>query len=140
MVVFRLLLVAFITSGVFACKGDADSPSPAEDAGGDSSMPDPGFGNDIWAPTTVPYDPECKTGCEPLAMGDYGHLGELEISYNPDVDDPIAQWADCLESFQACLFDGRDALECSQQSSCPAACRVDYESRIVGVTDVEAQP
>jgi len=105
--------------------------------GGDSQPSDPP-GSSVWQPTTIPFDPTCAN-CETIASGDYGHSGDLTLSYDPDVDDAIAQWGDCLESFRRCLVGGGLALACSEQSICPESCRADFESRIGGLTELPAQ-
>ena len=92
-----------------------------------------------WSPTRVPYDPSCASDCEVVEEGNYGHIGELQLLVNPDIDDPIAQWGDCIESFTVCIDNGMDAQSCSEGSVCPEECRVEYEERLVGLSDLEAQ-
>lgn len=99
---------------------------------------DPPF-SDVWEPTTVPYDPSCSSGCVVVEEGNFGHFGELEVLADLDVDDPIAQWGDCIESFTSCIDSGMDPQTCSEGSVCPEDCRADYEERIVGLSDLRAQ-
>lgn len=108
----------------------------------------PGPPGDLWAPASVGADPECAEGCEAF-LGDippiHGDGTETEASMtilvDADLDDPIAQWGDCLESVFACLGDaapldapGRaDHLRgCVAASACPVRCRERYASRADG--------
>jgi hypothetical protein len=104
-------------------------------SGGNDQKPD----EQLWGPTTTPFDPECVSGCEVIASEDFGHAGSVTVSFNPEVDDPIAKWGDCLESFKACITDGGAALACSEQSACPETCRDDFEAQIDGVSDLAEQ-
>jgi hypothetical protein len=97
---------------------------------------------DVWRPTTVPWDPECRTGCvaiartAPLAHAD----AELLLRVNPAVDDPIAQWGDCLESILACLErDGGRLAPCVDEAACPAECKALFRTQAAGATDEEAR-
>jgi hypothetical protein len=92
-----------------------------------------------WAQATVAYDPDCATGCVTLQSREPVHGVDLTILYNPDVDDPIAQWGDCLESFKVCITGGGAAAACSQQSQCPEVCRQDFETRVATLSDLAAQ-
>src|ERR1700752_4101392 len=88
----------------------------------------------VWAPTSVAYDATCRVNCKDVRFISTGHNvrapleGELPvISYNPDVDDPIAQWGDCLDSIMRCVRDqprnlGPAVNTCVRQSRCPAKC------------------
>jgi len=96
-------------------------------------------GDKRWAPTTVPYDPSCASGCEVIEEGDFGHIGKIMLLANPDVDDPVAQWGDCIQSFRVCIEAGGDARPCSEGSECPEDCRAQLEERIRNVTDLRTQ-
>lgn len=88
----------------------------------------------LWEPTSVAYDASCQVNCKDVRFISTGHNvrapleGELPvISYNPDVDDPIAQWGDCLDSIMRCVRDqprnlGPAVNTCVRQSQCPAKC------------------
>ena len=89
----------------------------------------------LWDQTSTPYDPTCETDCI-----DAGHLvggahgaPSAELKYNPAVDDPIAQWGDCVQSIFVCLSDNGDpaaspkskaimARSCVAASTCPVPC------------------
>ena len=125
----RLVALVFLVSFV-ACSGSGSD----DDDGG----PAPGLENP-WEETTVPYDPDCASGCIELANDHYGHIGDVEWMVNPDVDDPIAQWGDCLQSFVDCMDGGGEPMACSQSSECPEACQREFSRRVEGVEDEEAQ-
>ena len=127
----RLAALSSIALLLAACS------SGAETSGGSGSGGTPA--DERWAPTTVPHDPSCASGCEVIEQGDFGHIGELTLLVNPNVDDPVAQWGDCIQSFRGCIEQGTDARACSEQSDCPESCRADYEGRIDGVSELEAQ-
>lgn len=63
------------------------------------------------------------------------------IRTDPALDDPIAQWGDCMDSVFACVgFDGpgdeadraNHLRQCVAQSSCPAACRDHFAAEASG--------
>jgi hypothetical protein len=97
---------------------------------------------DVWARATVPYSAGCAGGCETLRAIGLAHGGGPEqataataprLVYNPRINDPIAQWGDCLQSIMTCVRSqprgqktGIDT--CVAQSSCPAACKERYAS------------
>lgn len=98
---------------------------------------------DVWQPTTTPYDPSCSEGCEELAIregGTHGMSG-MRLLYNPRVDDPIAQWSDCVISitlcFEAEVDDSMDQREmddvmkvCVQKSPCPNRCKEAFQAKV----------
>lgn len=100
---------------------------------------DPRPGDTVWKPTTAAYDPDCETGCETLRSGEGPHGGEVRVSFNPAVDDPIAQWGDCLESFRSCVAVGGGAVACSQQSECPESCKQNFQGRASVLSDLGEQ-
>lgn len=108
---------------------------------------------DVWAKTTVPYDPTCQSGCTAVNQLDGGQshgASEIAVFVNPDVDDPIAQWGDCLQSIFTCVEAQSDPFQpgdqkastvksCVAASSCPAACIERFSRRSTGgAADVEA--
>jgi hypothetical protein len=65
---------------------------------------------EYWRPTTIAYDPACAAGCEPFrAVAPAHNVAAAEavavpmLAFNPNVDDAIAQWGDCLESIIECV-------------------------------------
>lgn len=126
---------------VGADAGPADSgaaPDQAADAGApDTAAPDTGW--DVWAPTTHPYDPACE-GCQQVGVVAMGHLGgAVTLRFDPLVDDPVAQWGDCVESLLVCLEGGGDPLSCGDSADCPAACKAAFQAQVTGISDVEGQ-
>ena len=97
---------------------------------------------DVWRPTTVPWDPECRSGCVEVARTvPLAHSGaELRFRMNPAVDDPIAQWGDCLESVLSCLErDGGRLAPCIDDAACPAECKAVFRTRAAGAADEDAR-
>lgn len=93
-----------------------------------------------WQETTVPYDPECATDCEAVALVAPGHRGQAELLMaNPNVDDPIAQWGDCIDTFTTCMDRDRDSAACMTASSCPAECKDAYGSGLSDTEGLEAE-
>jgi len=92
---------------------------------------------DPWLPPSVPYDPDCGSGCDESSI-ELGHLGPgFTLRVDPDVDDAVAQWGDCVESMLVCLEGGNGARDCLATSQCPQICKELFDSRAVGVTDEE---
>ena len=93
-----------------------------------------------WAETTIPYDPTCATDCEVVGMIAPGHRGSvMPLAVNPNVDDPIAQWAGCIDTFTQCMEADRDPLACMAGGNCPDACRSAYEEEASKTPDLEGQ-
>lgn len=120
-----VVALLFAASLLVGCSSDTSDAPPIEET--------------RWAPTTTPYDPECASGCEVIAEGEFGHVGSVTLAFNPNVDDPVAQWGDCIESFRACVDRGGDALACSESSECPEDCRATFAAQVEGVSELEAQ-
>lgn len=109
---------------------------------------------DVWEEATVPYSENaCEEdgACEVYAqaLGGHGaHDGEglFEFSYNPAIDDSIAQWGDCLDSVFTCISTGMDAAasrgeeadrvallnNCIADAECPGECKDRFASRAAG--------
>lgn len=93
---------------------------------------------DVWNDTTVPYDPACAENCEMAgSLGSSHGSPPLDLVFNPKVDDPVAQWGDCVQSVFVCLQAGtspdmddvskaQNARTCVAQSICPQLCRDAY--------------
>lgn len=102
---------------------------------------------DVWRPTTTPYDPACKEGCEELAVreGDGHGVYGGRLLYNPKVDDPVAQWSDCVMSITLCFADEtKDGMRqgemddilkvCVQDSQCPSRCKDVFRAKLEGLS------
>lgn len=97
---------------------------------------------DIWAPATVPFDPECTENCEILREGAGAHGSsdpedKIEFKYNPAVDDDIAQYGDCLEGIVNCMtaLDVEDAdgmRACVTNAPCPDLCKERFAEKASG--------
>jgi hypothetical protein len=85
---------------------------------------------EVWASTTVPFDPDCAD-CEELEETDLlPHLdSQATFLYNEAIDDPIAQWGDCLGSMLECLQADGTVSACAAAAECPAECKALYTSR-----------
>ncbi len=90
---------------------------------------------DPWQPGNSELDPEC-TGCEDFADVRFAHLGDVELKVAASLDDPLAQWGECIASFFACWeVEGRPVPECVTQSVCPAPCVAEFRREVVGAVD-----
>lgn len=108
----------------------------------------------VWAEATVPYTADAceeEGACEVYAQalgghGAHGGEGLFEFSYNPAIDDPIAQWGDCLDSVFTCISTGMDAAAlrgaeadrvalingCVADAECPGECKDRFANRAAG--------
>lgn len=105
--------------------------------------------DDLWAAATYMPDPECEAGSpdcpvliEPFPVGHGGDASDtavtmLAVSY-PRLDDPIAQWGQCMDTVLTCLAPAQyesDAeragrlRSCVAEAACPQACRDRFASR-----------
>lgn len=103
----------------------------------------------VWAEATVPYTVDAceeEGACPELNIpasghGAHGDENLMLFAYNPEIDDPIAQWGDCLDQVLACVQEGT-AEEIDDEARaplidgcveaanlCPAECREEYVSR-----------
>lgn len=109
---------------------------------------------DVWQEATVPYTEDaceeegaCEVYAEALGgHGAHGGEGLFEFSYNPAIDDSIAQWGDCLDSVFTCISTGMDAAAargaeadraalingCVADAECPGECKDRFASRAAG--------
>ncbi len=99
---------------------------------------------EVWSKTTVPFDPTCSENC--TTAGEIGGLhgsASVEFRQNAAVDDPIAQWGDCLQTVFVCLAENVGAPASAEQkatvartcvnaSSCPAPCKDRYAKKAAG--------
>ena len=97
----------------------------------------------VWQPATQSYAPErcSEGGCEPVLEIPFTADQSVNLTYDPGVDDAVAQWADCLEVVVSCIekTDGAAAAypRCVAESSCPAPCRTAFAKRTRGLADKE---
>lgn len=101
---------------------------------------------DVWASPTVPYKPDCGAECKLFGTLQAGHgaphgaEGGLELRYDPNVNDSIAQWGDCLDSVFVCLnaAAGRSPArvgDCVRDAKCPKECKDRYAARSVSTIE-----
>jgi hypothetical protein len=85
---------------------------------------------DVWAATTVPFDSDCAD-CEEIDVTDFlPHFGgQTTFLYNEDIDDPVAQWADCLGSMLDCFQADGAVSDCAAAADCPAECKALFTQR-----------
>jgi hypothetical protein len=127
------MLVARRSCFIALCCGGALLLSCSSETAGEAGVDDT-----RWAPTTTAYDPTCASGCEVLQEGEFGHIGGITLSFDPKVDDAVAQWGDCIESFRLCIEGGGEVRGCSEGSVCPEDCRADLAARLPGAGELEA--
>ena len=100
----------------------------------------------VWAPATVPYNPDCGANCKTFATleaahgGPKGAEGGLEMRYDPNVNDDVAQWGDCLDSVFVCINATGDrspdrVRSCVQDAKCPKECKDRFAARASGSID-----
>lgn len=118
----------------FAVLGCAVACSGSSDDGG------AGASDSVWAPTTVPFDPTCKD-CTKIGTVSLPHVGEFDVLRDPRVDDPLEQWGRCVNGILDCIEQTRDESGCVAKSSCPKACKNDYQAHLsrLGRSDLEAR-
>lgn len=109
----------------------------------------------VWAEPTVPYEAEScaeEGACETIDLAAAGHGAHGEESgtlfvYNPNIDDEIAQWGDCIDQIFVCIqtgmeAEGADGAETvrgcvAAADQCPGECREHFAGRAGGL-DIEA--
>lgn len=95
-----------------------------------------------WKETTAAYSLSCADDqdCKPVAVVRPGHGGPaVMLSYNSAVDDPVAQWGDCVQSVMACRKDGKTWRDCVGDSLCPASCIGEFSNKISDSVADDAQ-
>ncbi len=96
-----------------------------------------------WKPTTVPWTPDCQ-GCSTVYEAETTPGGnKLRIQSNSQVDDPVAQWAECVDEALACVRAGGGApalVGCvASAGKCPQACRDMYAAQVAPVVGQPAE-
>jgi hypothetical protein len=95
---------------------------------------------DVWKPTTTPYSPVCDSSdCEVLSFheGSVHGVTGTQLIYNPNIDDAISQWGDCIMEVSLCFYEGsnqetstiemqENLSACVQKSECPSKCKNAY--------------
>lgn len=103
---------------------------------------------DLWAAGSYVADPDCVAGsaecpvfmeARPVGHGSPtdGDLALTAVHY-PGLDDPIAQWGQCMDSVLTCLAPASEATPgekvemlraCVARAECPPACRDRFADR-----------
>lgn len=126
----RLLAVTALLGGTAStasgCNCNPDTPAAG-------SLDDP------WEPGNSQYDESCARDCEAFLEIHDPHLGDFDIVRLPGLDDPLAQWGECIGSFFECWEADTPVPECVAASTCPAACRAEFQRIASGITDESEQ-
>ena len=126
-------MVLLSGSLLIACSG-GDTSAPA----GETPTPGVSGPDNPWAPTTVPFDPTCSSNCVEVGTRTDDHTNaEMMFSLQPDVDDALVQWAQCIESTANCVRDGGAIDACVAQSVCPAPCIAEFQRLAPSEGDAE---
>ena len=96
--------------------------------------------DDPWLPGNGAFDERSCEDCEPFAELHDPHLRDLDLRLAPDLDDPLAQWGECIGSVFACWEDDDEPLPtCVAASSCPEPCKAEFRREVEGAADVEEE-
>lgn len=96
----------------------------------------------VWQPATHSFSIEnCTRGkCKEFLR--LPPLGDMKVSFlvDPEVDDEIAQWSDCLASVAKCMdkgadYSGKALIACVKQSACPQACKESFSHKASSLSD-----
>jgi len=96
-----------------------------------------------WRQSHHPFDPKrCLAGkCkEMLRLPPIANQG-VSIKVDPEIDDEVAQWSDCLASITQCA-DQLNVLtvqgfhKCVSQSVCPVSCKQGFGRKVRHVQDI----
>lgn len=124
----RWMLV--VLAGLTAC----DGCGAGEANNGYDDPPD-------WAPTTK-APPENCDGCPETPIAELGgHGAEVVFLQDTEVDDELAQWANCLHSFMDCVDDGETEDPCMRAAPCPSKCKDAYFDKVssLGADDYDGR-
>lgn len=97
----------------------------------------------LWAPTTQLVG-DCGDACIDLGTHNFAHAGDVQFFYDPDVDDPVAQWAGCLDTILACVSEGSGDNpkllgSCVTASSCPETCKNKFTNSLKSTDSAQGQ-
>ncbi len=97
-----------------------------------------------WQPTHHAFDPNrCKDGkCKEMLRLPMMGTSKLSFMVDPEVDDPVAQWSDCLASITQCIdhndtFTVKGFHECVRQSTCPESCKDGFNHKTQHTSDIK---
>jgi len=97
----------------------------------------------LWKPPARPWEPDhCeRRPCRPLAALSVGP-SELVFLVDPELDDAVAQWGDCVDQFRSCVDGLQDPTAASvsacmeSATACPAPCREAFRRRAGDAPDL----
>lgn len=83
----------------------------------------------VWQKPTKSFGDACTQNCELVTKLSAGHgrTQSLAVIYDPEIDDEIAQWGDCLQSVMRCTTSGGDIARCTADATCPVPCIAAFE-------------
>ena len=94
----------------------------------------------VWKESKNTYQPDCGENCQHIAQVHPGHRGTtLQLLYNPEIDDAVAQWSDCISTVMSCWKEGETFAQCVQTASCPQGCKENFYENIGSNTDPKKQ-
>ena len=110
--------------------------------GRDMGAPAPGKAA-LWKPPARPWQPDhCeRRPCRPLAAVPVGP-SRLLLLVDPELDDAVAQWGDCVDQFRSCVDGLQDPTAASvhacmaNATACPAPCREAFQRRAGDASDL----
>jgi hypothetical protein len=101
---------------------------------------------DLWQSATTDYNDECDDGCRVLVENIPAMHGDrdgviMSLTTDPRLDDPIAQWGDCMDTVFTCLNDDTSDTDaeranglrlCVAESTCPNRCKDRFAQNSTG--------
>ncbi len=119
-----MVLVAVLAATSAGCRDEA-SASPR-------TLDNP------WLPGNSEFDEDCED-CEDFVEFNDPHSGDLVIKAAEGLDDPLAQWGECISSFFACWEQESPVPECVASSDCPEPCKAEFVREVSGAADEEQE-
>jgi len=119
-----VVLVGLLAVGAVGCRDEASASS--------RSLDDP------WLPGNGEFDESCEN-CEDFVEIDDPHAGDLVIKVVDGLDDPLAQWGECISSFFACWEEEKPVPDCVAHSQCPEPCKAEFRREVSGAEDEEQE-
>ena len=96
-----------------------------------------------WRQPRHPFDPKrCLNGkCKKLLRLPPVANEDVSIMVDPEIDDGVAQWSDCIGSIAQCVDRKREVTvqgfqACVGQSKCPESCKEGFARKTREVQDV----
>jgi hypothetical protein len=141
----RRLIIVLAMLLFCACSGDENKGKELQRRveGEKGATPRASAGQpDVWNSAVRNVPPTCNEQCVELAKLPVAHGAgdaQVDILFDPRMDDPITRWGDCLGDFMRCWLRDGSPAECVARSNCPQACKNMYASRTGGDANIERQ-